>query len=397
MPYFLLRLVAPTNFMRLSLMKAAALGCVLCCEAGYPVPHLASRRFGGFMAGTKLKVTVLYDLWEEEPAPVEEEVPPPRKRAGKKKRKKKPVKHDREEVFEALEKLGHEPSYYVLNGPTQSLVGLAKCGADLIFNITESWAGDNTNGLQVTAFLDLLDIPYTGAGPHAHILAQDKSIAKKMFAFHDIQSPYFATAYRGNIDHAHDISFPLIVKPTSEDGSIGIDAAAVVTSVKELMERLSYIQTEFDSPALIEEYIEGREIYAAILGNYENPYPLPLVELDLSKLPKGVPRIASSDVKFKKDSEAYTLTKSVIAEDLDEETSTRLTEIAIKAYRAVRLRDYGRIDMRISSKGEVYVIEANPNPWLSSAQEFFMAAKKSGLSYTQMIGEIVDLAMARHA
>ncbi len=230
-----------------------------------------------------------------------------------------------------------------------------------------------------------------------HILAQDKSIAKKMFAFYGIQSPYFATAYRGNIDHAHDISFPLIVKPTSEDGSIGIDAAAVVTSVKELMERVSYIQTEFDSPALIEEYIEGREIYASILGNYENAHALPLVELDLSKLPKGMPRIASQDVKFEKDTEAYKLTKSAIAEDLDEETVTRLTEIAIKAYHAVKLRDYGRIDMRVSSKGEVYVIEANPNPWLSSGQEFAMAAKKSGLSYTQMISEIVDLAMARHA
>jgi D-alanine-D-alanine ligase len=187
------------------------------------------------------------------------------------------------------------------------------------------------------------------------------------------------------------------VKPTSEDGSIGIDVAAVVTSVKELMERVDYIQTEFDSPALIEEYIEGREIYASILGNNENAYALPLVELDLSKLPKGMPKIASQDVKFEKDTEAYKLTKSTIAENLDEETVTKVTEIAIKAYRAVKLRDYGRIDMRISGEGEVYVIEANPNPWLSSGQEFAMAAKKSGLSYTQMIGEIVNLAMARHA
>jgi D-alanine-D-alanine ligase len=344
----------------------------------------------------KLKVTVLYDLWEDDPAEVPEEVPLPRKRAAPKKRKKKPVKHDREEIFEALEKLGHEPSYYVLDGRPQSLVGLARCGADLIFNLTESYAGDDTKEMHVTAFLDLLGIPYTGAGPHANILAQDKSIAKKMFAFYGIQSPYFATAYRGHIDHAHDISFPLIVKPTSEDGSIGIDAAAVVTSVKELMERVSWIQSEFDSPALIEEYIEGREIYAAILGNYESAHVLPLVELDLSKLPKGVPRIASQDVKFEKDSEAYKLTKSVIAEDLDEETATRLNETALKAYRAVKLRDYGRIDMRVSNKGEVYVIEANPNPWLSSGQEFAMSARKSGLSYTQMIEEIVDLAMARH-
>jgi D-alanine-D-alanine ligase len=349
------------------------------------------------MAGTKLKVTVLYDLWEEEPAEVEEEEPAPRQPKGQKKRKKKPPKHDREEIFEALEKLGHVPSYYVLDGRQSSLFGLAKCGADLIFNLTESYAGDDTKEMHVTAFLDLLDIPYTGSGPHANILAQDKTIAKTMFAFYGIQSPYFAIAYRGNIDHAHDISFPLIVKPTSEDGSIGIDAAAVVTSVKELMERISYIQTEFDSPALIEEYIEGREIYASILGSYENPRALPLVELDLSKLPEGVPRIASQDVKFFRDTDAYKLTKSAIAEDLDEETVSKLSEIAIKAYRAVKLRDYGRIDMRVSNTGEVYVIEANPNPWLSSGQEFAMAAKKSGLSYTQMIGEIVDLAMARYA
>jgi D-alanine-D-alanine ligase len=349
------------------------------------------------MAGTKLKVAVLYDLWEEEPAEVQEETPAPRKRKGQTKRKKKPVKQDREEIFEALDKLGHEPSYYVLDGRSQSLLGLTKCGADLIFNLTESYAGDDTKEMQVTAFLDMIDIPYTGSGPHANVLAQDKSIAKKMFAFYGIQSPYFATSYRGTIDHAHDIAFPLIVKPTSEDGSIGIDAAAVVTSVKELMERVHYIQTEFDSPALIEEYIEGREIYAAILGSYEKAYPLPLVELDLSKLPKGMPKIASQDVKFDKTTEAYKLTKSSIADDLDEEMTNKLTEIALKAYRAVKLRDYGRIDMRVTSKGEIYVIEANPNPWLSSGQEFAMAAKKSGLSYTQMIGEIVNLAMARHS
>src|ERR1700678_2793949 len=127
------------------------------------------------MAGTKLKVTVLYDLWEEEPVEVEEEVPPPRKRTAQKKRKKKPVKHDREEIFEALEKLGHEPSYYVLDGRTQSLFGLAKCGADLIFNLTEAYAGDDSKEMHVTAYLDLLEIPYTGSGPHPTPLAQDKT------------------------------------------------------------------------------------------------------------------------------------------------------------------------------------------------------------------------------
>ncbi len=349
------------------------------------------------MPDSKLKVAILYDTWEEETVvsePEEQERPVRKKKAGKKTRKEK---EDREENFESLAKLGHEPFYYVLDGRTQSLQGLAKCGADLVFNLTESYAGDDTKEMHVAAYMDLVGLPYTGAGPHANFLAQDKAIAKKMFAFHGIRTPFFATAYRGQIDHAHDISFPLIVKPMSEDGSIGINSDAVVTSIKELMERVQYIQDEFDSPALIEEYIEGREIYAAILGSYESTRALPLVELDLSKLPDGLPKIASYDVKFEKHTEAHRLTKSAVATDLDEQTVTRLMETAIAAYRAVKLRDYGRIDMRLTPKGEVYVIEANPNPWLSSKHEFAMAAKASGLSYTQLIGEILDLALTRYA
>jgi len=335
----------------------------------------------------KMKVAVLYDVWGEEETSDSE-------KAAESGRKRK-VKEDREEIFEALTKLEHEPSYYVLDGRPQSLHGLAKCGSDLVFNLTESYAGDDTKEMNVAAYMDLIGLPYTGAGPHAHFLAQDKATAKKMFHFHDIRTPYFATAYRGNIDHAHDVKFPLIVKPQLEDGSIGIDAEAVVNSVKELMERVEYVQNEFDSPALIEEYIEGREIYAAILGSYEKTEVLPLVELDLSQLPEGTPRIASRDVKFERNTQAYKLTKSKVADDLDEATTQKLTDTAIAAYRAVKLRDYGRIDMRLTPDGEVYVIEANPNPWLSSKHEFSMAAKKSGRSYTQLIEDIVELAMDR--
>lgn len=346
------------------------------------------------MSSTKLKVAILYDVWEEEPEPLPE--PPPEKPKRGKRRRKKREKADREEIFDALGKLGHEPTYQVLDGAEKSLVAVARCGADLIFNLTESYAGDDTKDMNIAAYLDLLDCPYTGAGPHAMYLAQDKSLAKKIFAFHGIKTPYFATSYRGKLDHSHDIAFPLIVKPTSEDGSIGIDTGSVVGSVKELMERIHYIQEEFDSPALIEEYIEGREIYAAILGN-DNPEVLPMVELDLSKLPKGTPKIAGKEVKWEKETEAYKVTKSAPAEDLDEATTKRLSETALSAYQALKLRDYGRIDMRLSKKGEVFVIEANPNPWLASTAEFAMAAKKAGRSYTQLIGEIIDLARARYA
>ncbi|HEY0590654.1 MAG TPA: D-alanine--D-alanine ligase, partial [Thermoanaerobaculia bacterium] len=195
---------------------------------------------------------------------------------------------------------------------------------------------------------------------------------------------------------AQDIRFPLIVKPAHEDGSIGIDAGSVVNSVKELMERIHYIHDEFDSPALIEEYIDGREIYAGILGN-DHAEALPLIELDLSQLPEGTPRIAGYDVKFDRDSEAYKKTKSAPAENLDEKTEERLKETALNAFQVLGLRDYARIDMRLTPEGEIYVIEANPNPWLYSGAEFSMAARKSGRTYAQMIGEIVDTANARYA
>ena len=340
-----------------------------------------------------LKVTILHEAWEE--GPPEPEPEPVKSPRGKKstRRAKHPL-YDREEIFQALTKLGHDPSYHLLDGKNQSLVALSKCGADLVFNLTESYAGDDTMDKNIAAYLELLHFPYTGSGPQAHYLAQDKAIAKKIFDFYKIKTPDFATSYKGLTDHSHDIHFPLIVKPVSEDGSIGIDTGAVVESVKELMERIHYIHEEFDSPALIEEYIEGREIYASVLGN-DTLEVLPLVELDLSRLPKGTPRIATQDVKFDHETEAYKVTKSAPVEDLDEETTKKLQDTATAAYRALKLRGYGRIDMRLNKEGEVYVIEANPNPWLASAAEFTMAAKKAGYSYTDMIDKIVGLALPR--
>ena len=349
---------------------------------------------------SNLKIAILYDVWEngaEEPvAPPVEEPPPKKRRKGKRRKKHRRPKLDREEIFDALTKLGHEPSYLTVDGEDKSLTAVSKCNADLIFNLTESYAGDDTKDMHLAAYLELIDMPYTGAGPHGLYLAQNKALAKKIFHFHDIRTPFFAVSFKGQLDHAHDIAFPLIVKPLSEDGSIGIDADSVVTSVKDLMERIEHVQVTYDSPALIEEYIEGREIYAAILGSTEKPEPLPLVELDLSKLPEGTPRIAGTEVKWEEESEAYKKTHSRVAEDLDELTKEHLQQTALAAYQACKLRDYGRIDMRLTPEGKIYVIEANPNPWLSSGAEFAMAAKASGRSYSELMQDIVDLAMARY-
>ncbi len=342
----------------------------------------------------KLKIAVVYDTWEDAEIPVAD-APEPARRPARKRRRRRP-KPDHVEIFEALEKLGHEPSYYVLDGRESNLLGLAKSDADLLFNLTESFAGDDTRDVHLAAFFDLLGRPYTGAGPHALHLAQDKALAKKIFAFHGIRTPRFAACYRGRLEHAHDIAFPLIVKPAREDGSIGIEAASVVHSVKELMQRIDCIHETFDSPALVEEYIEGREIYIGVLGN-RNPEALPPVELDLSRLPEGTPRIASADVKWERNSEAYRVTKSALAEDLPEPAARALEEAALAAYRALGLRDYGRIDLRLTPKNEAYVLEVNPNPWLSSGAEFAMAAKKAGRSYAQLIAEILELTQQRTA
>jgi D-alanine-D-alanine ligase len=193
-----------------------------------------------------------------------------------------------------------------------------------------------------------------------------------------------------------DLEFPLIVKPASEDGSVGIDAGAVVRSLRELLERVAMIQEKFDSPALIEEFIEGREIYVGVIGNGK-PVALPVVELDLSKLPDGMPKIAGREVKWEKGTQAYDVTRSAAARDLDEDTRKRLYETAVQVYSALQLRDYGRVDMRLTKDGHIYVIEANPNPWLAPEAELAIAAGLAGRTYVELIGQIVELALARYA
>jgi D-alanine-D-alanine ligase len=336
----------------------------------------------------KLKIICLYDrvlVDEDEESAATDKAPVTRTLD------KKEVE---EEVAEALVKLGHEPVMHEIDGTTKSLLALARLECDLIFNLCESFGDDDTADFKITAFMDLLKKNYTGSGTHGLMLAQDKATAKKIFAFHGITTPLFSKSQRGRLDFSHDLDFPVIVKPAREDGSIGIEFSAVVSSIKELMERMDWLHQHFDSPVLIEEYIEGREMYVAVIGN-ENPEALPVIELDLSKLPEGTPRIAGAEVKWGKGTKAYKDTKSAVATDLPEETVQTLHKAAVAAYKALELRDYGRIDMRLKDDGSVHVIEANPNPWLSSRAEFAMAARKSGRTYTELIGEIVDLAMAR--
>jgi D-alanine-D-alanine ligase len=338
-----------------------------------------------------MKVVILYATWEGY-----EEYPGANIEAslGPTKKPKKKKKTDLEAISDALRDLGHEPSTMAVDGRPQTLPKIARTEADLFFNLVESYAGNDTMEMHFAAYLDLVGKRYTGAGPAGSYLAMDKPIAKKIIRFHGLYTPYSAVVDRGRVEHAQDIRFPVIVKPAAEDASKGIDAGSVVNTIKELFERISWVHDEFASAAILEEYIEGREIYAAVLGN-DKPEALPLVELDLSKLPEGMPRIAGYEVKFDVRTEAYKKTKSAPARDLPEDVVELIHDTAVTAYRALKLRDYGRLDLRLAENGRVYVIEANPNPWLDPTAEFAMAAKEAGRSYTELIGEIVELAMKR--
>lgn len=330
-----------------------------------------------------MKIAILYDKAEGR-----EEYPGDQYRRGRKRKRLT----DREAIAEALRELGHEPFEIAVDGKVSTLQKIARSDAELYFNLCESYGGDDTKEMHFAAFLDLVGKRYTGAGPEASYLAMDKPTAKKIVRFHDLYTPYSAVVHKGRVDHAQDIQFPLIVKPATEDASKGIDAGAVVNSIKEMMERIDYLDHEFDAPALLEEYIEGREIYAAILGN-DRPEVLPPIELDLSVMPKGT-RIATHEVKFDESSELYKKTKSSPA-TLSDELLESISSVALTTFRALKMRDYARIDMRVTKEGRVYVIEANPNPWLDPSAEFAMAAKAGGLTYTELIERIVNAALGR--
>jgi D-alanine-D-alanine ligase len=358
--------------------RDSAYRCSSVFICGAPVAYNAHR------VGT-INVVVLFDRWEEEEDSAAAEKSPLTRTLDK--------KEVEEEVADALGKLGHHATLHCLDGSIKSLHALARMDCDLVFNLAESFAGNDTADASIAAYLELLDKRFTGAGSHGLLYAQDKAVAKKILEFHGLHTPVFARSYRGRLDFSHDLEFPVIVKPAREDGSIGIEFNAVVNSIRELMERIDWLHANFDSPVLIEEYVEGREMYVGVIGN-ENPTALPVVELDLSKLPHGTPRIAGAEVKWGKGTAAYRDTKSAVVEGLPDETVNALQTTAVAVFQALELRDYARIDMRLRPDGRVAVIEANP--WLASKAEFAMAARKTGRTYSQLVGEITELALARY-
>jgi D-alanine-D-alanine ligase len=306
-----------------------------------------------------------------------------------------------EQLSGTLRALGHETEAMVVDREIDAVVSdLRDRGPELVFNITESFRGKSALDSNIAALLNLVDYHYTGSSPAGLMLAGDKSLTKKVLRFHSIQTPEFATLYRGAVDWAGNLTFPVIVKPPQEDASLGITSASVVHEIKDLFARIDELQAEYQTPVLVEQYIEGREFYVGVLGN-ASPEALPIIEMDFSGFPADRPRIASWNAKWGEDGEGsgaeYAGTRSIFPTNMDEELVSRMQRVAIEAFNALRLRDYARIDLRVSEAGEIYVIEVNPNCYLERESEFARAAKKHGLEYDALIARIVDLATARYA
>ena len=312
-----------------------------------------------------------------------------------------PVDPVLEQLRGAIEACGHTVELLAVADVVEPLVTVLDDSApDLVFNLAESFGGKSALESNVAALLNLLGLRYTGSSPAGLLLAGDKSLTKKVLSFHSIRTPEFATVYRGAVDWAGDIAFPVIVKPPQEDASLGINSNSVVHDLRELFTRIDELQSAFQQPVLVEQFVEGREFYVGVLGN-ANARALPIMELDFSGFPAGVPRIASWEAKWGDDGagsgEQFAGTRSIFPVDVPNELTERMQQAAVEAFHALRLRDYARIDLRVTDDEQIFVIEVNPNCYLERESEFARAAAEGGLAFDALIARILELATGRYA
>ncbi len=302
-----------------------------------------------------------------------------------------------DQVADALRESGHEVSVLPIYSDVRRLVdGLEQNKPELVFNLMEMF-GENLYGdIDVVGLLELLNVRYTGCGPGAFFLAQDKAVAKRLLAFEGIQCPKFIvfTKEDEELPARGDLRLPLFVKPVRADASIGIDSKSLVHDTRRMRRRVTRIHKRFRDEAMVEEYIEGREFYVGVLGN-RKAIALPPIEMDFSGLPEGTPRFLDRNAKFGEGTAEFEGTKAKVAE-IDDALRDKLQSISVAAYRALKVRDYGRVDLRLTDSGELYVLEVNASCYLEKNSEFSQAAAAAGMSYPTLVCRIVELAVERY-
>jgi len=297
-------------------------------------------------------------------------------------------------VHQALLNKGHDVKFFDVNEKT--FEELRKSDIDIAFNVCERFNGSSFHEPNVAAMLELLNIPYTGSGPLALALCMNKPRVKEIMTHHGIPTPNWQVFYSRNKKLREDMKFPLIVKPAQMDNSIGIDNNAIVNDEKELQSKVGYINRTYNQPALVEEYIPGRDLDVGVVGNGFNSKVLPIAEVNYSGLSPGINKIFSYEAKWDKNCELYKVTGYRFDIDVPKSVEAKIKRIALDLYRVLDLRDYGRVDIRLSDDNIPYVLEMNPNPGISCDCSTPAAAESLGISYDDMIQLILDNALDRY-
>jgi len=335
----------------------------------------------------KLRVIVL----------MHEDLVPPDDLTGVDKKEVLRFKTERD-VVEGLTRLGHEVyKLGVWDELAPLRTALWEWKPDIVFNLLEEFHGQAVYDHNVVSYLELMRAAYTGCNPRGLVLARDKALSKKILHYHRIRVPRFAVAPLGRrFKRPKRLEFPLIVKSLVEEASTGISNASVVTADDKLGDRVRFIHEHVQTDAIVEEYVEGREIYVGVMGNHRLAV-LPVWELYMDKLPADSPRIATRRLKIDPDFQERHEVTIGEAQGLSEHLQRQFTRTCKRIYRVLGLSGYARLDFRLAPDGTAYFLEANPNPEIAANEEFAAASKAAGMSYDQMLERILRLGLQRAA
>ncbi len=292
----------------------------------------------------------------------------------------------------AIKELGYEPIFMgVFDDIYQLILDLKAIKPDLVFNMCEAYKGRRDYEPQIASVLDLLEIPYTGTKPLGLSLCQDKNLSKKILAHHRIRVPKWLTShYQRPVRSLKTFSFPAFVKPAREEGSEGISRDSLVENEKDCLERIHFLHDRFKSDVIVEEFISGREFYVSVIGS-KRPQVLPIRELCFNEFPPDTPKFATFKAKWDEEYRKRWGIRNEFARHLSDRQLEDMKKIAKKCFDILSLVGYARFDFRVSEAGEMVLLEANPNPSLGPEDDFAQSAQKAGLSYTNLVGKLIEL------
>ena len=303
------------------------------------------------------------------------------------------------QIADALSQRGHEVTLIGVKNDLEYLVRcLDELHPELVFNAAEAFHGNASLEYMVPGLLEAEGYRYTGSPPMALLVSRNKAMSKKVLAWHDIRVPGFATWRPGEtLESRGDLRYPVIVKPLQSDASAGIAQASVVQDETSLLDRVTLVHERFHQPAIAEEFVDGRELYVSVIGNGDDLDILPITEMVFDKRKtRAEERIATKSAKWDEDYRARKGIRNVFARPIAASVRERIESICRTAFRALWLRDYARLDVRLAPDGEVWFLEANANPFISYGHDMANAAEKAGLDYYGFVQRLVDVAMARH-